>query len=226
MLSSIEVYPNTSGCSTLSLPSSRSGHTVIVTSDPTALVAICGGHTYSGFDSSCLVLDQRNQRWDGSRMGSLTMKRHYGAAARLNHIGVFIVGGGLTNNSRTSEFLAAGTMQWQEGPALPVDMDEPCAVTITDTSFLVIQGTDIHEFEAASETWREAGRWPKLQRSRTQMPGCAKIGQKVIIAGGQSGRSSSSTTDVLDLANRQITPGGEMARAKKFFHIATIISEG
>ena len=41
-------------------------------------------------------------------MGSLTMERRYGAAATLDHIGVFIVGGEGSSNERTSEFLAAG----------------------------------------------------------------------------------------------------------------------
>ena len=121
------------------------------------------------------------------------MERGYAAVERLNHIGVFIVGGAYNNNGRTSEFLAAKTMHWQEGPALPVAMTHPCAVTITQRSFLSIHGTDIREFDAAlagptsTEGWREAGRWPRLKTSREYNPGCAKIGQKVIIAGERGG---------------------------------------
>jgi hypothetical protein len=172
-------------------------------------------------------------------MGSLTMKKGYSAAATLDYIGVFIVGGdqgdqdrpASPNNWRTSEFLAAGTMQWQEGPALPVDMTYPCAVRITPTSFLSIAGTDIREFDAAiagptsSEGWREAGRWPALKTSRTYWPGCAKIGHKVIIAGGYNGGTLSST-EVLGLVSRRITSGGEMVMPRRRFHIATIISGG
>merc|ERR1712037_622898 len=164
-------------------------------------------------------------------MGNLTMMRSYGAVATLDHIGVFIVGGAFTNNAQTSEFLAAGTMQWQEGPALPVDMSDSCAVTISPTSFLSIAGTDIREVDAAiagptsSEGWQEAGRWPALKTSRTNHPGCAKIGQKVIIAGGYNGRTLSST-EVLDLVNRRITSGEEMATPRRWFHIATIVSRG
>ena len=160
------------------------------------------------------------------------MPRGSGAAATLDHIGVFIVGGVYSNNPRTSEFLAAGTMQWQEGPALPVGMSYPCAVEITRTSFLVIHGTDIREFDAAtaaptcSEGWREAGRWPALKTSRTYQPGCAKIGQKVIIAGGYNNGRTHSSTEVLDLVNRRITSGGEMATPRSRFHIATIVEGG
>ena len=136
MLSSTEVYPSTSGCSPPSLPSARQAHNTFVTSEPSALVATCGGFTGGSYTASCLVFDQINQRWDETRMGSLTMRRYPSAVATLNSIGVFIIGGAISSNARTSEFLAADTMQWQEGPALPVDMAYPCAVTITATSFL------------------------------------------------------------------------------------------
>ena len=120
-------------------------------------------------------------------------------------------------------------MQWQEGSALPVDMHYSCAVTISPTSFLSIAGTDIREFDAAIagptsiEGWQEAGRWPALKTSRTYQPGCAKIGQKVIIAGGYNGGGLSSTR-VLDLVNRRITSGGEMTTPRYSFHLATITS--
>ena len=142
-LSATEIYPPVSGCPLPPLPSSKCCHSTFVTSEPTSIVATCGGQTEEGYTASCLVLDQINQRWDDSRMGSLTMPRYQSAVATLDYIGVFIVGGDTTNNKRTSEFLAAGTMQWQEGPALPVDMIRPCAVVITATSFLAIYGRDI-----------------------------------------------------------------------------------
>ena len=163
------------------------------------------------------------------------MVRYNSAAATLNDIGVFIVGGRETNNRGTSEFLAAGQMQWQEGPALPVEMAFPCAVAITPTSFLAIDRTDIREFDTAiagptsSEGWREAGRWPELKPSRIDRPGCAKIGQKVIIAGGYNEEPLDQvlgSTEVLDLVNRRITSEGEMASPRRWFHLATIISGG
>ena len=102
-------------------------------------------------------------------------------------------------------------------------------VEITPTSFLVVHGTHIREFDAAIagptsiEGWREAGRWPALKTSRTYRPGCAKIGQKVIIAGGNGNGGPLISTEVLDLINRQITSGGEMATPRSYFHIVTII---
>ena len=206
-----------------------------MTSEPTPLVAACGGSNIRGSSASCLVLDLINQRWDENRMGNLTMVRIKGAAATLNDIGVFIVGGGTGNphNSEflTSEFLAAGTMQWQEGPGLPVNMYSPCAVSITSTSFITIYATNIWEFDTATagptsrEGWREAGHWPELKTLRTGWPGCAKIGRKVIVAGGHNGEELSST-EVLDLVDRRISSEGEMASPRRWFHLATIISGG
>ena len=163
-----------------------------MTSEPSALVATCGGYTGpvsgEGYTDSCLVLDAINQRWEENRMGSLTMPRYGGAVVRLDYIGVFIVGGAGRMNSITSEFLAVGTMQWEGGPSVP-SMKHPCAVAITPTSFLAIYENRIREFNAAiagprsGDGWKRGG-WPMLQTRRKQQPGCAKVGQKVIIAGG------------------------------------------
>ena len=228
-LSSVEVYPSTSGCSPPALPTGRDEHTTFLTSEPNPVIATCGGEVVGrATTASCLVLDKSNHRWDESRMGDLTRPRRLSAVATLDSVGVFIIGGRATNNERTSNFLVAGQMQWQEGPALPVRMLRPCAVEITPTSFLSIHGTDIREFDVAiagptsSEGWREAGRWPALQTSRIYQPGCAKIGQKVIIAGGYK----LSSTEVLDLVNRRITSGGEMATPRSYFHIVTIVAGG
>ena len=118
-------------------------------------------------------------------------------------------------------------------------MYSPCAVSITPTSFLTIYATNIREFDTAiagptsSKGWREAGHWPELKTLRTQHPGCAKIGQKVIIAGGfndgagfHNDGASLSSTEVLNLIDRRISSGGEMASPRNWFHLATIISEG
>jgi len=241
-LPSTEVYPkSTSGCfPPYPLPLQRTGHTTFLTSEPSPwnLVATCGGITSPSTSHStsetttCQVLDPNNQRWDESTMGNLTMVRVNGAAVTLNDIGVFIVGGTETDNAMTSEFLAAGSMQWQEGPALPVGMSYLCAVSITPTSFLTIFGTGIREFDTAiagptsSEGWREEGHWPELKTIRQYRLGCAKVGQKVIIAGGYRNGASLSSTEVLDLVDRRISSGEKMASPRNGFHLATIISGG
>ena len=78
----------------------------------------------------------------------------------------------------------------------------------------------------SNEGWREAGHWPSLKISRSYHPGCAKIGQKVIIAGGYNNGASFSSTEVLNLIDRRISSGDEMATPRRWFHLATIISGG
>merc|ERR1712062_775868 len=69
---STEVFPSRGCSSPPHLPLPRSGHQTFKTSDPTPLIASCGGLTGGRVTASCLVLDLDNQRWDESRMGSLT----------------------------------------------------------------------------------------------------------------------------------------------------------
>ena len=47
-MSATETYPRSSNCSPPSLPLGRNAHTTFVTSEPTALVATCGGFTEEG----------------------------------------------------------------------------------------------------------------------------------------------------------------------------------
>merc|ERR1712061_941053 len=63
---STEVFPSCS--SPPPLPSTRYYHQTFKTSDPTPLIASCGGETEDYTPTaSCLVLDPENQRWDESR---------------------------------------------------------------------------------------------------------------------------------------------------------------
>merc|ERR1711936_1122574 len=86
---STEVFPSCS--SPPPLPSRRVGHQTFKTSDPTPLIASCGGG-WTSTASSCLVLDLDNQRWDESRMGNLTTPRYRGAVVELKQ-GVLFLGG-------------------------------------------------------------------------------------------------------------------------------------
>ena len=233
-LLSTEIYPSTPDCWLPHLPRKRSYHMTLVTSEPLALVATCGGK-YKGNikTTSCLVLDPFTQSWDESRMGDLTDTYNLAAAVTIDYIGVFVLGG--LSTSQSSDFLAAGTLNWQRGPPLPMEMSRPCAVAITATSFLVIYDKAIHEFDAAiadptrSEGWQEPRRWPSLKRSRTAGHGCTVIGQSVVIAGGHSGygdEDRSQTTEVLDIQRRAIKSVGNMASKRGSFHLATLAFGG
>jgi len=87
---STKVFPSCS--SPPPLPSTRYGHQSFKTSDPTLLIASCGGNIGGRDTASCLVLDLENQRWDESRMGNLTTPRGWGAVVELKQ-GVLFLGG-------------------------------------------------------------------------------------------------------------------------------------
>ena len=237
---STEVFPSVSGCSLPPIPLVaasyilfRREHQMFTISDP-PMVAACGGMA-GGKLASCLVLDRENQRWDENRLGSLTEQRWAGTVVELKNIGVFFLGGVHSHEPsfRSSDFLAKGSLQWQQGPRLPPGMtgQGQCALQISPTSFITVRGRNIHEFDAgyagptSEEGWRDSARWPTLTTSRYQ-GGCAKTGNKVIIAGGHSSGAYHKSTEVLDIETRTISTGGDMASPRAYFNLATVNSEG
>ena len=91
-LSLSEVFPSTNGCSPLSLPEVKYGHTLFTTAEPRPRAAVCGGFDGS-FTASCLVLDKQTGTWDESRLGSLTIPRFQHTAVTLKNIGNYLIGG-------------------------------------------------------------------------------------------------------------------------------------
>ena len=97
-------------------------------------------------------------------------------------------------------------------------------VISSSTSSLTVFKKNIHEFGASiagptsDEGWRESTWWPTLKTSRWGQPGCARIGSKVIITGGSNGRKLRST-EILDLASRTLSIGGDMAWPRIHFKL-------
>ena len=156
------------------------------------------------------------------------------AAVSVENVGTYLIGGaGVSNMRDTTDFLASGVTEWTAGPGLPVTMKYPCAVQITQFSFLAIHGNDIREYQVdvanptSSSGWQEANKWPSLQTSRTEC-GCALTADnKVVIAGGfLRNHGYLKSSEVLDLATRKITNGGDMTSPKGYFHLATITLGG
>merc|ERR1712037_894508 len=102
---------------------------------------------------------------------------------------------------------------------------------------------EIREFDASTagptsnQGWAEEAKWPKLETSRIDGPGCAKVGDdKVVIAGGWDGDSCNDplhcrnsilqTTEILNLSTRRISQGGKMATPRSFFHIISFNNNG
>ena len=65
-----------------------------------------------------------------------------------------------------------------------------------------------------------------METSRKYWPGCAKLGDKVIIAGGWYGGNTLQTTEILDLTSRTISKGGNLVTPRRWFHIITLDNQG
>ena len=65
-----------------------------------------------------------------------------------------------------------------------------------------------------------------METYRSSWPGCAKLGDKIIIAGGLSGGTPLQTTEILDLTSRTISKGGNLVTPRRFFHMITFDNNG
>ena len=228
---STEIYPPVSGCSLPALPSGkyRYYHATFATTGPNPKIVTCGG-VDATWTRSCFALDLQNQLWDESVISRLPQNRGYPAAVSMENIGTYLIGG--EGQARTSDFLAQGTTEWTAGPEIPLDMDYPCAIKISDLSFLVIHNTDILEYQVdildptSNSGWQSATKWPQLQTDRSSQPGCSKIENYVVIAGGRGSSGWLSSTEVLDLSTRAIVYAGDMNSPRGHFHLATITRNG
>merc|ERR1719222_209347 len=233
-LSSSEIYPT--GCSVQALPSERYEHSTFATTGPSPKIVTCGGKTTQGVAASCLVLNVANQLWEENVVGDLPQPRRAAASVSIENAGTYLIGGtgsslGLINSMRrTSDFLEAGSTEWTAGPAIPVDMDRPCVVSISQLSFLIIHGNTILEYQVDTSNPTSSSGWqsgyPQLQTSRGKQPGCSKIGDQVVIAGGFDSLGIHRSTEVLNLSTRTIAYAGDMNSPRIYFHMATITMNG
>jgi len=231
-LNTTEVYPPIDTCSPPPLPTPRTRMVTFLTAGPNPSIATCGGVTGSEWDSTplgdCLVLDVENQVWKTGVIGPLINSGNSHQAAVTMSDAVYVIGGFYASNKM--EVLLAGTTQWQEGPPPPVDpwtrsgyMVLPCAVAISETSFLSMYGTSIIEFDTSSAGWKDLGTYPKLKIDRRYWPGCAKLGSKVIISGGGGNDPRShKSTEILDLTDNTLSSGGDLIETRRHFHILNV----
>ena len=137
------------------------------------------------------MLDVENQRWDKNVIGELMMPRSLHAVVTMDTVGTYIIGGAGENNSQTTEFLEEGATKWVAGPPIYTPMTYPCAVKVSQLSFLTIFNYDILEYQVDVRDptlflgWQSASKWPRLQTERRHHS-CSMVNQKVIIAGGYS----------------------------------------
>ena len=227
------MYPTKDTCSPPPLPRPRTDGVTFLTAGPSPSIATCAGKADSPDGGlilgDCLVLDVENQVWKAGVIGQVLTSENTHLAAVTMPVGVYLIGG--TKAPQKTEVLLAGTTHWQKGPQIPTyaSMRIPCAVVISDRSFLAIYEKNIIEFDtsAAGPTsnagWKDSSTYPRLQTSRTAWPGCAKLGSKVIISGGgyrDDGRwRSHKSTEILDLTTKSLSVGGDMEEPRRHFHI-------
>ena len=234
-LNTTELYPSIRGCSPPAFPSVRSLHSTFTTTGPSPKIITCGGTAPTKYTATCLMLDLEKQRWEQNIIGNLTKPRAYPAAVSLENIGTYLIGG-MPSSKGSTDFLAEGSTEWTTGPEIPVDMSQPCVVKISNQSFIVLYKTDILEYEVdirdptSSNGWQSSSKWPNLQTSRERQPGCSKIENLVVIAGGyrrsQKSGESLVSTEVLDLLTKRIEYAGDLNTPRVWFHMTTLIRGG
>ena len=98
----------------------------------------------------------------------------------------------------------------------------------------MIEGKNIREYQVDIENptsddgWQEATKWPQLLTTRYFRPGCARIGMKIVIAGGSSGSiwTTHRSTEIVDIETRTIQYAGDLNTARRYFHILSITTAG
>ena len=221
------LYPELDNCSVpdLEVPHQTGfdGHFTFLTQESSPRIVTCAGE-------KCYVL--QNGSWERGVIDDPPLPRAQVATARIE-IGVFILGGNQgVAKSDSSIFLRANTSSWVAGPKLPVGMLRgPCAAPISAHSFLITCNADVYEFDSrvagptSKAGWQDKEKWPQLQQERQNWMGCGVVNRKFIVVGGIDGSMVPpvlKTTEIIDLEKRTIVFGGNMAKARFWFHILSI----
>lgn len=206
--------------------SGRSDNVVFMTGDN--LILTCGGEAADGTnDLSCQSLDLPGETW--LQHSVLDTDRLKAAAVVLPEFGAYVLGG---FKHHTSSFLPTGSTEWVPGPVLAGDEDEVlyygiCGVALSPSKLMVVGGdtgglfggTRVQTYDAETDQMED---WPVLADDRWGHT-CAKIGDKVVVAGGVSPMFEIVTsTTVLDLVTRESRQVGEMAGQRAFFGMANL----
>ena len=202
------------------LPIANDFHTMAMTPDGTVLS--CGGRDNNVKD--CLTYDTNIKEW--TKHSSLNKQRMAASAVTLPN-GVYILGG--INEALSSEILPKGSTDWIDGPTLPMKVKQSCAIAISNTEFHISGGGIKYNFQneaykysvkydVETETWT---RWTDLKEARFGH-GCAKLGNKIVIAGGRDTHGYTESTEIIDLASGKVKYGGNLQRPRMDFQMSTL----
>ena len=205
---------------------------LFLTADRSPRLAVCNGWRKTD-NTDCLVLSTDQTSWETNILDPLPASSYH-AAVTLNSIGVYLIGGGQSHqDDETSEFLASGSTKWRTGPALPLQMTEPCLVAIAERRFLAIFDDNILEYfvqiinyPTSDDGWQDASKWPKLPAKRSGGFGCSTINDKVVIAGGFVSGSVTKSTEVLDLRTGVLRKANNLITQRANFQVVTITAHG
>jgi hypothetical protein len=228
-LSSVEVYGPSACSSVPALPEGRHGHVTFLA--PSGDVATCGGIVATGYSNDCLVL-RPGSGWLPGVLGSLSKGRYLvgrsGAAVASLSGAAFLIGGQSRAARRSMEVLQLGSRQWEEGPAVPIDMSSGgCAVSISEWQLIIIRDNHVREFDTrvagplSALGWRPAGTWPDLLSARSSQA-CAATQGLVVVAGGYGGGRHLKTTEVINVVSKSITAGPELQQARRYFQLVVL----
>jgi len=210
--------------------SGRSDNVVFITGEN--MILTCGGESATGEDDlSCQALDISGETWVPHSV--LDTDRVKSTALVLPDYGAYILGG---FKHHTSSFLPTGSREWVPGPTLIGEEEVVlyygvCGVVLSSSEFMVVGGDEgefvtdpsvggkVMTYDAQTDIMEE---WPSLTVD-SWGHSCAKLGNKVVIAGGVSPMfTHTKTTTILDLSTRESRPAGDMLETRAFFGMANI----
>ena len=87
-------------------------------------------------------------------------------------------------------------------------------------SFISVIHTFIHYrvYDIAAKTWTA---WHNLKHKRFGH-GCAKLGNKIVVAGGRNFAERLSSTEIIDVATGVVRNGGSMKGPRRNFQLVTL----
>ena len=216
-LRTVELIPPVPGCVLPLLPNPTDWPAAFTTNSET--LAFCGGVSRPG---DCYVLDTTAMTW--KQKDEIPDLRAWTAGAVTLDAGVFIMGSYFTPDKLHQ--LAPGSSEWLT-TSVPYTIG-PCMVPINQKSFLLIGGRgrlrQVREYNSDTG-WQPADKWPQLTVGR-QNPGCSKVGNFIIVAGGMDGDFTQprKSTDIINISEKTITskPENDMTMPRMAFALKTI----